>query len=92
MDSIPSVPERNLWLAYPAMALSIAGFAEFLIALDQVSVGQWNIRPDIGLAITAIGNQMPTTALFACRSPVLQYQIFRGDEGRLYYGLRLLPS
>lgn len=63
---ITARPEVHLWLAYPAYVLCIAGFAVFLVTLEQASVGQWNIRPDIGLAICAAGNQMMTTVLFTC--------------------------
>lgn len=58
--------EHHLNLAYPAYALCITGFVVFLVTLDQAEIGQWNIRPDVGLAICAAGNQMMTTVLFTC--------------------------
>ncbi|KEF58458.1 uncharacterized protein A1O9_06384 [Exophiala aquamarina CBS 119918] len=57
-------PEHHLHLSYPAYALCIAGFVVFLVTLDQADVGRWNIRPDVGLAVCAAGNQMMTTVLF----------------------------
>ena len=63
-DSPP--PEQRLWFSYPAFALSIAGFVIFAVTLDRSAAGVWNIRPNVGLAICAAGNQMLTTALFTC--------------------------
>ena len=63
-------PEHHLWLAYPAYALCIAGFVVFCVTLEQAAEGRWNIRPDIGLAICAAGNQMMTTVLFTCKSTI----------------------
>ncbi|KAK0886973.1 hypothetical protein LTR02_017664 [Friedmanniomyces endolithicus] len=56
--------ENRLWFSYPAFGLCIAGFVVFLVTLAQATPGVWNIRPNIGLAICAAGNQMQTTALF----------------------------
>ncbi|KAF7560761.1 hypothetical protein G7046_g3381 [Stylonectria norvegica] len=56
--------EQRLWLSYPALVLCIAGLTTFLVTLGKSRPGQWNVHPDIGLGITAAGNQMFTTVLF----------------------------
>ncbi|KAK7224687.1 hypothetical protein V2G26_012690 [Clonostachys chloroleuca] len=63
-NGVPPLPERRLWLFYPALGFCFAGITVFLVTLDQATEGKWNVRPDIGLALAGLGNQMSTTILF----------------------------
>lgn len=67
-NGVPPLPERRLWLFYPALGFCFAGITVFLVTLDQATEGKWNVRPDIGLALAGLGNQMSTTILFTCMS------------------------
>jgi hypothetical protein len=59
-------PEHRLWLAYPGLALGLAGLVIFCITLDEAM--HWNIRPVIGLAVVAFGFQIATTVIFTCKA------------------------
>ncbi|KAH8892862.1 putative MFS transporter [Thozetella sp. PMI_491] len=63
-NGVPARPERRLWLLYPALGICVAGLVVFLVTLDEATPGQWNVRPNIGLALAGLGNQMSTTIFF----------------------------
>ncbi|RAH67030.1 putative MFS transporter [Aspergillus aculeatinus CBS 121060] len=56
-------PEHRLWLSYVGFLCSIVGLVVFLVCTEQSKEGHWNIRPIIGIAICAGGNQIVTTVL-----------------------------
>lgn len=55
-------PEWRLWLSYIGFALAIVGVIVFLVQVDNAGT-TWNVTPDIGAAIAAVGNQIVTTVL-----------------------------
>jgi len=54
-------PEHRLWLSYPGYALVIIGFIVFFVQLADITT--YNVSPVIGIAISAVGNQIITTTL-----------------------------
>ncbi|KAJ5273629.1 hypothetical protein N7478_008754 [Penicillium angulare] len=56
-------PEFRLWLSYIGFLLTIAGMVVFLVCTEQASVGKWSVKPVVGTAIAAFGNQVVTTVL-----------------------------
>lgn len=55
-------PEWRLWLSYIGFTLSIVGIIVFLVQIDKADE-TWNVTPDIGAAVSAVGNQIVTTVL-----------------------------
>jgi multidrug resistance protein len=56
-------PEYRLWLSYVGFLLAMVGLIIFSVRLQQATTGVWNITPIIGIAISAVGNQIVTTVL-----------------------------
>ena len=56
-------PEFRLWLSYIGVLLTIAGMVVFLVCTEQSEVGKWSVKPIIGTAIAAFGNQVVTTVM-----------------------------
>ncbi|KAL1587358.1 hypothetical protein WHR41_03839 [Cladosporium halotolerans] len=56
-------PEYRLWLSYIGFVLAMVGLIVFSVRLQQAKQGVWNITPVIGIAISAVGNQIVTTVL-----------------------------
>jgi hypothetical protein len=56
-------PEYRLWLSYVGFLLAMVGLILFSVRLQQATTGKWNITPIIGIAISAVGNQIVTTVL-----------------------------
>lgn len=56
-------PEFRLWLSYIGYLLAIAGMVVFLVCTEQAAVGKWSVKPVVGTAIAAFGNQVVTTVL-----------------------------
>ncbi|KAJ5703188.1 hypothetical protein N7488_010736 [Penicillium malachiteum] len=56
-------PEFRLWLSYIGFLLTIAGMVVFLVCTEQSEVGKWSVKPIIGTAIAAFGNQVVTTVM-----------------------------
>ncbi|KAJ5233098.1 hypothetical protein N7468_006054 [Penicillium chermesinum] len=56
-------PEFRLWLSYIGFLLTIAGMVVFLVCTEHAAVGKWTVKPIIGTAIAAFGNQVVTTVM-----------------------------
>ncbi|PWY85172.1 MFS transporter [Aspergillus eucalypticola CBS 122712] len=56
-------PEYRLWLSYIGFALCIVGLIVFLVCTQESTEGHWNVKPVVGIAICAGGNQIITTVL-----------------------------
>lgn len=55
--------EYRLWLSYSGYILTIVGLIVFLVQIQNAKQGHWNVTPDVGAAIAAVGNQLVTTVL-----------------------------
>ncbi|EMC94446.1 hypothetical protein BAUCODRAFT_35666 [Baudoinia panamericana UAMH 10762] len=56
-------PEYRLWLSYAGFLLAMVGLLVFGIREEQAPQGHWNVTPIVGIAISAVGNQIVTTVL-----------------------------
>jgi MFS family permease len=55
-------PEFRLWLGYPGYLLTICGVVVYFVQIGSAG-SQWNVTPDVGMAIAAGGNQIVTTVM-----------------------------
>jgi hypothetical protein len=62
--------EYRLWSSYLGFCTVIAGLVLFGVQLQLAPQGQWNVSPTIGVGISAFGNQIITTVLVTCESPL----------------------
>lgn len=56
-------PEFRLWLSYIGFLLTIAGMVVFLVCTEHATPGKWSVKPIVGTAIAAFGNQVVTTVM-----------------------------
>jgi MFS family permease len=56
-------PTHRLWFSYLGFATSMVGLIVWGVTIEQSTAGKWNIRPLIGGAIAAFGNQVVATTL-----------------------------
>lgn len=55
--------EFRLWLSYIGFLLTIAGMVVFLVCTEHAKEGEWSVKPIVGTAVAAFGNQVVTTVL-----------------------------
>lgn len=56
-------PEHRLWLSYFGFLLTMVGLIVFGVRTEQAPHLHWNVTPIVGIAISAVGNQIVTTVL-----------------------------
>lgn len=57
----PPPPEHRLWLSYFGFVLAMVGLIVFGVRFQQLPAHQYDVSPIVGIAISAVGNQIVTT-------------------------------
>lgn len=59
--ALPPPPEHRLWLSYFGFVLAMVGLIVFGVRFQQLPAHQYDVSPIVGIAISAVGNQIVTT-------------------------------